>query len=246
MRMDREKCKQYEVAIVDSIMGNLPPDCTEALQQHLATCPSCTELYKEWRELLEDGKEATPSVHLYQRLKRSVTRQKVKNKIFRPSTFWGIVSVATAILLFIGIHTLYQEKTRMNSFAQLVDEHLPPSMFMDARTVQYTISPQNGPLIGVHGNIWVNGHTDEVFFRVHGLKEDTEHDYQVWLIKSVNRENAGLLDIVGEYAEFYSQGQNIHEVQHISISKEPKGGSDYPTTPDVILLDLRHMRKSYP
>jgi anti-sigma-K factor RskA len=41
-----------------------------------------------------------------------------------------------------------------------------------------------------------------------------------------------------EYGELYLQQRKIQEVQQISISREPKGGSLYPTTGDTILVDF--------
>jgi anti-sigma-K factor RskA len=241
--MDRNKCDLSEIQIVDDILGNLPPEASRTLQQHLASCPSCRQLYQEWRHLLQERPETAPSPRVYRRLGRRMRRRHIRRKWFRPANVMGFVSAAAAMVLMTGIFSLYREQPPSVPSSPSAEqpphaEHLPHAMVLDARTISFPIASQHARSAGVYGHVWVNGYTDEVFFRVRGLVDDQEHDYQVWLIKAVRRENAGLLRMEGEFAELYSQGQNIREVKLISISKEPKGGSAAPTAPEMILVDF--------
>ena len=50
--MNPTQCGQFEMAIVDDILGNLPSNKSQALQDHLDECLSCRKLYSEWFEIL--------------------------------------------------------------------------------------------------------------------------------------------------------------------------------------------------
>ena len=57
--MNPSQCKQFEIEIVDDILGNLPLKRAQALKEHLAGCSSCQKLCREWSELLKDGTRVT-------------------------------------------------------------------------------------------------------------------------------------------------------------------------------------------
>jgi anti-sigma factor RsiW len=59
--MNSSQCKQFEIEIIDDILGNLPLKRAQALQYHLAQCSSCKRLYGEWSELLKDDTRVHPS-----------------------------------------------------------------------------------------------------------------------------------------------------------------------------------------
>ncbi|MGI6328562.1 MAG: hypothetical protein ACOX1I_06370 [Dethiobacteria bacterium] len=121
-----------------------------------------------------------------------------------------------------------------------VAEDMPHFVTYDTDTVQYLIDPQKGRLSSINGIIWVNSNRDELYCFVQNLEDNAYYDYQIWLIKPVRRENGGLLRIMDQYGELYLHQKNIQEIQQISISQEPKGGSLYPTTDDTILVDFNH------
>ena len=238
--MHAPPCRQFEIEIVDQIMGNLPLPQSRALQEHLSRCTPCRKLYAEWQELLHDEPEFEPPVRLYQRLKIAFLLRQLRRRLYRPSILWGAASAALIGALILGIGTL-QRKQPLDSWERLpiAAEQIPPFVIADAETVRYPIDPQEGHLTGINGIIWVNGPGDQVYCFVEGLEDYTGHDYQIWLIKTVNRENGGLLRMMGEYGDLLLQQRNIHEVRQISISLEPKGGSLYPTSADTILVDFK-------
>lgn len=87
--MNPTQCGQFEMAIVDDILGNLPSNKSQALQDHLAECLSCRKLYAEWREILKDEKSVEPPVSLYNRLAKKFLRRHVRRKTLAPATIWG-------------------------------------------------------------------------------------------------------------------------------------------------------------
>lgn len=241
--MDRSKCNVSEIQIVDAILGHLSEEDHHVWQQHLATCDDCQRRVQEWRQHLLGAPNHLPSSRVYRRLSRRVRLRNLQRKWFRPAPIMGAACAATVMVLLAGMFSLYQEQPpsvppTASSNLSTHAEHLPLSMVLDARTISFPIASQHAQSAGIYGQVWVNGHTDEMFFRLQGLIHDQEHDYQVWLIKSIHRENAGLLQMDGKYAELYTQGQNLRDVKFISVSKEPKGGSIAPTAPEIILLDF--------
>lgn len=237
--MDPTQCKQLEMDIVDDILGNLPSDRSRSLHRHLTECRACQKLYVEWRELLKDDISAEPSARLYKHLKTNFLCHHFKRKFLRPATIWGAASVALVLTLMLALITI-QSKQPLDPLKQLpmAAENIPPFVIDNTETVQYLIDPQEGQLASINGIIWVNSHLDEIYCYVQNLEYNACYDYQIWLIKPIKREIGGLLQIMDEYGELHLNQRNIQEIQQISISLEPKGGSLYPTTGDTILVDF--------
>ncbi len=158
------QCKQFEIEIVDNILGNLPSNRSQALQHHLAECRPCRNLYEEWHEILKDNKSIEPSAFLYKRLKKNFLRQQVKHKLLRRSTLWGVASVAMIGILMLVI-AAFQGKQPLDSWKQLpvASEDIPLFVTDDTKTVQYLINPQKGQLTSIEGIVWVNSHLDEIY-----------------------------------------------------------------------------------
>ena len=247
--MNSSQCKQFEIEIVDDILGNLSSKRAQALQDHLAQCSSCRKLYGEWSELLKDNTRVHPSVQLYKSLRKYYMHRQANRKTLQTSasTIWGAASVALIGMLILALVTI-QGRQPSDSWEQppvgakdipsFVAEDMPHFVTYDTDTVQYLIDPQKGRLSSINGIIWVNSNRDELYCFVQNLEDNAYYDYQIWLIKPVRRENGGLLRIMDQYGELYLHQKNIQEIQQISISQEPKGGSLYPTTDDTILVDF--------
>lgn len=247
-------CNVPEIRIVDLLLGHLPAEDARRLQRHVAACPECQKRCAEWRRHLpqadaaESPERASPSLpapRAYRRLYRRLLLRHLRRKWFRPARVMGLLSVAAAVILAVGIVSLFRGQPAVPPIpespaadAPWPGEHAPAALFLDARTISLPVTSEHARSAGVYGQIWLNGHTEEMFFRLYGLVIDRDHDYQVWVIKALRRENAGLLHMDGEFAELYTQVPNIHEVQTISVSREPKGGSDEPTAPELILVDF--------
>jgi hypothetical protein len=245
--MNSSQCKQFEIEIVDDILGNLSLKRAQALQDHLAQCSSCRKLYGEWSELLKDDTNVHPSARLYKRLRKNFQHKRAKRKLLQPSAIWGAASVALLGMLMLALATI-QGQQPLDSWEQppigvkdipsFVAEDMPRFVTDDTETVEYLIAPQKGRFSSISGIIWINSNRDELYCFVQNLEDNAYYDYQIWLIKPVKRENGGLLRIMDQYGELYLQQKNIQEIQQISISQEPKGGSLYPTTDDTILVDF--------
>ncbi len=245
--MNSLQCKQFEIEIVDDILGNLSSKRAQALQDHLAECSSCRKLYEEWSELLKDDTNVHPSARLYKRLQKYFLHRQPGRKPLQPSAIWGAASVALIGMLILALATI-QGRQPLDSWEQplvatkdipsFVAEDIPRFVIDDTETVQYLIDPQKGQLTSIKGIIWVNSNRDELYCFVQNLEDNAYCDYQIWLIRPIKKENGGLLQIMDQYGELYLHQKNIQEVHQISISQEPKGGSRYPTTDDTILVDF--------
>ena len=238
--MNPEECKRFELEIVDDILGNLPQGRAQALQNHLAWCRSCRKLQKEWLKILESNISDEPPASLYRRLKGSYLRQRIRRRLFRPATLWGAASVAMMAIFILAI-TAIQGSKPLQPWEQLhvAPEDIPSFIMDDAKTVRYQVEPQNGQLSSLNGIIWINGRRDEIYCYMMNLENKAEHDYQIWLVKPIRKENGGLLRIMNGNGQLYLQQRNIAEVQQISLSLEPKGGSLAPTAEDIVLVDLK-------
>ena len=101
--MNPRECKQFEIEIVDHILGNLPSNRSQALQNHLARCRSCRKLYEEWLEILKDGISVEPSALLYKRLKNSFLRGKSSASFSARQPLWSAASVAVIAMFILAI-----------------------------------------------------------------------------------------------------------------------------------------------
>ncbi|HHX77637.1 MAG TPA: hypothetical protein GX697_04745, partial [Firmicutes bacterium] len=195
--MNSTACKQFEIEIVDNILGNLPPNKSRSLHEHLAQCKQCRLLYKEWQKIFSDETTEAPPAGLYRHLKKVFLFQLLKRKLLKPSIVWG-ASYAVIVCVIILSLTAIKVKQPLNNAQGLfpaVPDEIPLFLTDDVETEQYLIKPQNGQFNNLNGIIWVNSRRDEAYCFVQNLEANNRYDYQLWLIKSTQRENGGLLQV---------------------------------------------------
>lgn len=231
-------CKYYELEIVNDLLGKLPDNRSAVLKAHLAGCESCQRVYTQWQQILT-REDVAPSPNLYQRLKKAYQIKQLKDRLRQPRFFWGIGIGLAVLLITLVTGQIKKPYLTWEQPPIVTESSMPLFVVNDTKTVPYTIPPQAGQPSQLEGMIWINKHCDEIFFCIRGLKQNSNFDYQIWLIKPVKRENGGLLQIKDQCGALHLQQRNIREVQQISISREPKGGSPYPTTADTILVDFK-------
>ena len=150
--MDPSQCKQFEVEIVDDLLGNLSAKRSQALLNHLKKCESCRKLYNEWQEILKNNKKVAPPATLYERLKKYLLQRRFKQRLLRSPTFWSAASVII-IIMFVLATPAFQDKQpleTLNSVKQqqltTVAENTPPFLTDDIKTVQYLSVRRKGNL----------------------------------------------------------------------------------------------------
>ena len=88
--MNPSQCKQFEIEIVDDILGSLP------LKEPKPCSPSCRvqlcQKLWEWSELLKDGTRV-PFAQLYKRLRKHFIHRQTSRKTLQTSasTIWGLL-----------------------------------------------------------------------------------------------------------------------------------------------------------
>ncbi len=244
--MNSTECKQFEVEIVDDILGSLSSPKSRRLHEHLAQCKSCRKIYEDWHEILSDDTTGAPTAGLYRHLKKVFLYQQLKGKLLKPSIIWGASFAAIVGIIILSLTAIKVDQP-LNTWEHLpvASDELPLFVTDDAETVHYLINPQKDQLNNINGIIWVNNRQDEAYCFVQNLEANTWYDYQIWLIKPTQKENGGLLQVVEKYGKIHLQQRNIQDVQQISISREPKGGSFYPTSNDIILIDFNLHQLEY-
>nr|WP_245203677.1 anti-sigma factor [Ammoniphilus resinae] len=108
---------------------------------------------------------------------------------------------------------------------------------MDPKTVQYQVKPKEHR--NVKGYVWVNPESNELLLLVNGIQPISEKDYQVWIIYNRERSNGGLIQWRNGMGLLYVQPPNVTQIENIAVTVEPKGGSNLPTAPDAMLVDLK-------
>lgn len=240
--MNLRDCPTRDESWVDYIRGTIPDRQRERMREHLNLCAECRRVHNEWRALLEDRPGEQP-VHPPEKLKRWLKLSIVWFGALRRLRSPGapVLAAALAIVLFVGVWVVpkghYDEVVPAG--APFSDDAVLQSLAMvrDAGTVQLQVMPIRET--GVRGVAWINDRSAEMILLVEGLRFESGTDYQVWSESAGRRTTIGLMHWTNGKAHMYYRGGGLAGADNIAVSAEPKGGSERPTGPDVMMVRLK-------
>ncbi len=243
------RCKQSEERLVDFVLGKLSAEAEATFRRHLQACPECREKHKEWRRLLADGPEVPePSPRLKHRIISTFAKQRPAYSLLqrlrkhvsgRKTAFAILGSVCLLLSVFLyqgGVNESNDSHQPWTTHEETIRRQT--SVVYDPRTVQLNITPVS--MQNIEGRVWVNDVTHEMLMKVEGLIPLMNNDYQVWLIRSNDHLNGGVLREENGKAYLYLSGVQPRSFEHIRVSIEPKGGSVAPTGPDTFFVRLKN------
>jgi anti-sigma-K factor RskA len=86
--------------------------------------------------------------------------------------------------------------------------------------------------------VWVNGRTRELFVLLDGVLPSDNRDVQVWGIGGDRPRSFGLVSFDESRGHLYAQYEQGLDPKELSLTMEPKGGSERPTLPESAIIRL--------
>ena len=232
-----------EETIVDYLLGNISGEKRKHLDEHLNSCAICRNELESWNLVMNENKEIKPSESLNKRIVESIGSEPFQKERKRNQKILYLVSSAAAILIFcIGLLQLNQQKPVAdginNEFITTEEEHIPDQLFMNSPdTNRLNIIPVTMDR-NVKGNVWLNEVTNEMILQVDGLKPLKAQDYQVWIVHDNHAWSDELLRVKDGKVQVYYKAPDVKTIRFIKVSVEPVGGSQLPTGPETLFIDL--------
>lgn len=158
----------------------------------------------------------------------------------RKQVAWMAVAALAVILLFSGaLRSMNTPDALLEQlpFEQLAARYEPEGhrVLEDPSTLAYPISSRHPGALG-QGFIWLNGISEEMLVLLDGVDQQPETDYQFWAISHGNYESIGILKHSDGKAHLYVKANYLRQPDNIILTREPKGGSEAPTSPETILV----------
>ena len=235
-------------------LGALDADSTVALEYHLKNCKECQDELAEYQSvtvgLLQSTPPRTPSPNLRRRLAAQLpsSRQTKNNlfiRFFSQVTLRGAATAAIILILLgstlyssIQIRDLQQQQSAL--LERLDNEQAAIAMlaYPDTQTLTVNADVQN-----LTGSMLVDkGKNTAVLFLWHLPELEGTNTYQAWLIDANGKRISG-----GLFTPVAGQGYTTVTLQSpvpmgnfigVGVTIEPQGGSDKPTGPRVLIVNL--------
>ncbi len=266
--MFEPRCGVPEERWVDWHLRRLPADAAAAMERHLAACPECRRVHRQWGEwlgtirkeglpeagecLMPEAAAPLPSERVRARLRSAVIRRSWRKRLAKKPYYIAAAGMIAAVLLFAA--WLYQGmpvgKTVEKNPAALepveyarLHEPVGAALMEQPDTLVFTASSALEPGLPDTGGrgavtVWVNSRTDEIFVLIDGMLPAESRDIQAWGFSRHQLANLGLLEFHQSQGHLYSQIFSLPELEELSFTIEPKGGSQQPTAPETAKLRL--------
>jgi hypothetical protein len=241
----------------DFALGLLDAREAAGMEAHAALCGACARRREEWLRLApaQDGeaRDAAPAPPLPERrrqsLRRAVRAAGLRRRMRGPVK--AALAAAALVVLIAGlIHRAWPGDGRFGASAQTA-RHESPGEYLLLRepeaghvlaapdTTQFRVVHVLGP--SGEGYIWLSGDAREALLYLHGLPDMDLVDYQAWAMRGPQADSLGVLKLVDGIAHLHIRSVLLPDAKMISLSAEPKGGSDQPTSPPaaLVLFDAR-------
>ncbi|WP_367129420.1 anti-sigma factor [Saccharothrix sp. HUAS TT1] len=223
---------------------------SRAFEVHLAQCASCALEVAELSETaarLGSAVQVQPSPQLRERVLAAASRTRQlppevahrapargRGRRLRRAT--GLTAAASVLVAVgLGVHGVQNERQlerEVDALRQATAEHDRFADLLaapDARLVRGEVSG------GGTGTAVVSASRGAALFLADGLAElPGDRAYQLWVIGRDGPRSAGLLGSAASPRPLLAQG--IGEADKFGLTVEPRGGSEQPTTPAVVVL----------
>lgn len=233
-----------EELLVDYALGNLSEEVYETINHHLNYCAYCTEQLKSWNQILSNNKEHNPSDTLNERIVTSISsKSDDKQKSSNRKAMYTVISAAAIFFIGLGLFQFSKQQpvAELSGKEYITAQHdlIPEQHFMNnPATNRLDVTPVTMDR-NIRGDVWLNEVTNELYLQVDGLKPLEAQDYQVWLVHDNNGWKEELLRLQNGRVQVYYKGPNVKTLRFIKVSVEPLGGSQLPTGPETLFIDLK-------
>jgi hypothetical protein len=234
----------------DFALGLLDPREAAGMEAHAALCGACAGRRAEWLRLTRDGEpwNAATAPPLPERrrlsLRRVVRATGLRRRLRGPAK--AALGAAAVLLLVAGlIHRAWPGDGLFGASAQTARHESPGEYLMqrEPEAGNMLSAPDTTQFRVVHvlgtsgeGYIWLSGDAREALLYLNGLPDTDLVDYQAWAVRGAHADSLGVLKHFNGIAHLHIRSMLLPDAQTISLSAEPKGGSDQPTSPPAALV----------
>lgn len=235
-------------------LGALDADETAALEHHLKNCTDCNAELAEYRSLtsnlLQSTPPKTPSFELRRKLAAQLPSHQIPNRGLLTRFFsqfsLGQIAVAALIVILLGsnlfsnmqIRDLKQQQSALAD--RLLNEQAAIAMLAYPGTQTLTVSAD---VQNLTGSMLVDKDKNSAVLFLWYLPElEAAQTYQAWLIDANGKRISGGLftPVAGQdYTTVTLQSPvPMGNFTGIGVTIEPQGGSEKPTGPRVLIVNL--------
>jgi len=253
--MGRNKEEAYESRIcsegyseqdwAEYALGGWDAERGAAMERHRLYCEACAGADAEWRRLLaaETGEgaahtaEAYPSERTRRSLLRAVERRAWRSRLLQRPARLSLAAGVLGLLLFGMLARVAIDPAEpAQPDVSFVSSREPAAVtvMQAADTQQYRVMPATGGQSG--GYVWLSGDVSEALLLLEGLPLLDQEDYQAWAVSGGRMDSLGLLTLTGTRGHLHVRSAHLRGADTISLSSEPKGGSDFPTSEQTVLV----------
>lgn len=190
---------------------------------------------------LSDASAALPSASVRRSLLARVRliglRRRLRD-LLRRKRRW-LYGATASLLLGLAIFSLMRTAAAPEEQrSHYVAERLPEAAYMmgDPATASFRAEPANRSL--GEGFIWYNIASGEAVVLLEGFMPSEGYVVQAWAVRGSARANLGLMRQNVDRAHLYIRDRSLSQADNISLTIEPSGGSDSPTSPEALIFRL--------
>jgi anti-sigma-K factor RskA len=252
--MSDKSCIPYRENLAAYALGALDADEIRALETHLKDCLDCQAELADYRSVTTGLLESVPPQMPPPDLRRKLAAQLPSQRTRTPNLFADIIArfslgqaaIALVVVVLLGlnifssvqIRDLQQQQTTLTD--RLSNEQMAIAMlaYPDTRALTISADVQN-----LTGSMLVDEDKSTAVLVLWNLPElESGQTYQAWLIDADgNRTSGGLF--VPDSKDGYTTAtiwspSPIGEFDGFGVTIEPAGGSEGPTGPRVLAVDL--------
>jgi len=252
--MSDERCLPYRENLAAYALGALDADEIRALETHLETCKDCRSELAEYQSVIAGLLQSFPPQAPPPSLRSKLAAQLPSQQARTPNLFAGffrrfsLVKVAAfvviVILLGINIYSSFQIRELQRQQAALAErlsnDQIALSMLAYPSTQSLVVNPD---VQNLAGSMLVDKEKRIAVLVLWNLPPlEAGQTYQAWLIDADgNRVSGGLFAPVEEarYTTTTIRAPApMGEFEGLGVTVEPEGGSEGPTGPRVLAVDL--------
>lgn len=252
--MSDERCLPYRENLAAYALGALDADEIRALETHLKGCQDCQAELTDYQSVTTGLLEAVPPQTPPPDLRRKLAAQLPSGRARTPNLFTNIfarlslgqVAIAFVVMILLGLNIFSSVQIRDLQRQQSVlaerlsNDQTALAMLSYPSTQALTVHPD---VQNLAGSMLVDREKRIAVLVLWNLPPlDAGQTYQAWLIDADgNRVSGGLFAPV-EDARYTTTTIRapvpIGEFDGFGVTVEPEGGSEGPTGPRVLAVDL--------
>ena len=252
--MSEERCIPHRDNLAAYALGALDAEDISALETHVADCEKCQSELADYQGLTMELLQSTPPQMPPERLRRKLVAQLPSNRSSTQNWFanffgnfsFGQFATGIAVLILLGITIFSSMEIRdlqqqQSALAERVS-HDRAAIAMLAYPGTKAL-PVHADVGNLAGSMLVDEDKNTAVLVLWNLPQlEAENTYQVWLIDSTGKRiSGGLFDPADEQGYTTVTIQSpvpIGKFVGLGVTIEPSGGSEGPTGPRVLAVNL--------